>query len=157
MTAHTSLARTRGTMTFTQFSAAVCLTIWAQFGLPGPAYAASFADQIVAQLSDQGFADIEVERTWLGRTRILAERGGAQREIILNASTGEILRDLWLTDDGKAKSGVRIRNDDKSGPGGDENGGGGDNSGSDHDNEVDGNSGGGDADSDNSGSGSGDD
>ena len=41
------------------------------------AFAATAADQIVAQLRDQGFSEIEVERTWLGRTRILAQRVGA--------------------------------------------------------------------------------
>ena len=156
MTLQVSPDRTKGTMSLNQFLAAVCLAIWGQFWLAAPANASSFADQIVAQLSDQGFADIEIERTWLGRTRILALRGGAQREIIVNATTGEILRDLWLNDKGKENSSVRIRNDDRSGPGSDRNGGG-DHSGGDDENDD--NSGGDDDDDDddNSGSGSGDD
>ena len=79
-----------------------------QFGLAAVAFAATVADQIVAQLQGQGFEEIVVEQTWLGRTRISAERGDASREIILNPNTGEILRDLWLTKDGKDTSKVQI-------------------------------------------------
>jgi len=61
------------------------------------AFAQSFADSIVAQLREQGFTRIKVERTLLGRTRIDARGKGGRREIILNPRTGEILRDLWIT------------------------------------------------------------
>ncbi len=61
------------------------------------AFARSFAESVVAQLKKQGYRHVRVERTLLGRTRILAERNGGQREIILNPRTGEILRDLWIT------------------------------------------------------------
>ena len=84
-----------------------------QFGLAAAAFAASAADQIIAQLRDQGFTEIEVEQTWLGRTRIVAEREDASREIILNPSTGEILRDLWLTKDGEGSPKVQIGRDDE--------------------------------------------
>lgn len=126
-----------------------------QLGLAAAAFAASAADQIVAQLRGQGFAKIEVEQTWLGRTRILAERGNASREIILNPNTGEILRDLWLTKSGKDTSNVQIGGGNgtiSSGSGGTSgssgNGGSGGSGGS---------GGGDDDDSDNSGSGSGSD
>lgn len=97
-----------------------------QFGLAVSAFAATAADQIIAQLRDQGFIEIEVEQTWLGRTRIVAERGDASREIILNPSTGEILRDLWLTKGGEGSPKVQIGRDDEngnSGHGGSDNGG----------------------------------
>ncbi|MFN7224851.1 MAG: hypothetical protein ACK4MS_12600 [Paracoccaceae bacterium] len=61
------------------------------------AFARSFSDSVVAQLKKRGYVKITVERTLLGRTRILAERNGGRREIILNPRTGEILRDLWIT------------------------------------------------------------
>lgn len=113
------------------------------------ALAAGFADQIVAQLRKQGFGNIVVERTWLGRTRILAERSDARREIILNPSTGEILRDLWLSKSGAPVQGARISDDDdddgedNSGPGG---GGDSDDDDDDDDDELDDNSGSGDDD-----------
>ena len=59
------------------------------------AFAASFAEDVVSQLARQGFVNIEVETTWLGRVRIVAERADGQREIIMNPRTGEILRDTW--------------------------------------------------------------
>jgi len=69
--------------------------------LATPARAASYADAIVAQLSAQGFADVLVDTTWLGRVRIVATRSDGVREIILNPRTGEILRDLWTTAQGQ--------------------------------------------------------
>ena len=57
-------------------------------------------DAITHQLRDQGFSRIEVSRTLLGRTRIVAHSGDGEREIILNPNTGEILRDLWEPKDG---------------------------------------------------------
>lgn len=61
----------------------------------GAAFAASYADAVIAQLTRQGFYNIGVETTWLGRVRIVADRGDGKREIILNPRTGEILRDSW--------------------------------------------------------------
>lgn len=125
----------------------------------GVALAAGFADEIVVQLRQQGFGSIVVERTWLGRTRILAERNDARREIILNPNTGEILRDLWLSKSGKPVQGARISDDDRGDNSG--HGGGGDDA-DDDDDDDSGGSGDDDGDDDdeaddNSGSGSGDD
>jgi hypothetical protein len=50
-------------------------------------------DPFVLQLSEQGYSDITVGRTWLGRIVINAQRDGVTREIVLNARTGEILGD----------------------------------------------------------------
>lgn len=65
-----------------------------------PVLAQDFAADIVAQLRDLGFDDIELQRTLLGRTRILATNALGQREIIVNPNSGEILRDLWTPGDG---------------------------------------------------------
>ena len=59
---------------------------------------AAAVDDIVAQLAAQGFADIEVTSTMLGRVRILARRNGRLRELIVNPRTGEVLRDVWISD-----------------------------------------------------------
>ncbi|MEO8241492.1 MAG: hypothetical protein ABI832_04220 [bacterium] len=64
-------------------------------GSAGSAMAMSFADDVIGQLTSQGFSSISMQTTWLGRVRIVAFRDGGQREIILNPRTGEILRDSW--------------------------------------------------------------
>ncbi|MEY4872202.1 MAG: hypothetical protein RLZZ563_1532 [Pseudomonadota bacterium] len=108
-----------------------------------PALAEGYAESIVRQLEAQGFSKIETEQTWLGRTRIVAEGSQGQREIIVNPNTGEILRDLWLAQNGGGVGGLisgsssnddgddRDDGDDDSGDGNDDNGGnsGGSNSG----------------------------
>ena len=66
-----------------------------------PRNAGPIEDSIVRQLRDQGFAQIEVRRTLLGRSRIVAQSGTLYREIIVNPATGEILRDFWRPLDGR--------------------------------------------------------
>ncbi len=61
----------------------------------GPAMAASYAEDVIAQLTKLGFSNISVETTWLGRIKIVATRSDGIREIVLNPRTGEILRDVW--------------------------------------------------------------
>ena len=115
------------------------LALW----VAGAAHAQSFQDSVVEQLRSQGFSQINVSRTWLGRAQIEATSATQRREIILNPRTGEILRDFSeaLTgpqaattviinsegsDDGSSGSGGSGSDD-----GGDDDGGdGGDNSGS---------------------------
>lgn len=70
----------------------------------GPAFAA-YEDDIIAALRQQGYTDISVTTTWLGRIRITAIKNAGQREIVLNPRTGEILRDMWLTG-GESASGL---------------------------------------------------
>ncbi|MEQ3625020.1 MAG: hypothetical protein ABNH26_06395 [Celeribacter sp.] len=50
-------------------------------------------DQIITEMKEQGFTRITVQGTLLGRTRILAERQGGRREVVINPRTGVILRD----------------------------------------------------------------
>lgn len=81
---------------------AVALAI---FGQTAPALAAAHDDvpdpayvEIVNQLRDEGFIEIEVVQTFLGRFVITAEKGGQTREIVMTGS-GEILRSkLFGTD-----------------------------------------------------------
>ena len=82
------------------------------------AFAKSFADSVVDQLRKQGFNQIRVQRTLLGRTQIVAQGNGGRREIILNPRTGEILRDLWVTgSDSKDNNSDRLIKDDDGGRG----------------------------------------
>ena len=58
-----------------------------------PAFADGLESDLVAQLRRQGFSQVEVSRTLLGRIRLVAQSDTRWREIIVNPSTGEILRD----------------------------------------------------------------
>ena len=76
------------------------LIIFALCLAAGPASAKDVATAWVEQLTLDGYEDISVSRTWLGRTRIFAEKGEIEREIILNHRTGEVLRDYSRHEDG---------------------------------------------------------
>lgn len=65
----------------------------------GPARASDRVDQIVLALQREGYARIEVGRTWLGRTRIVATGAQGTREIVVQPSTGEVLRDVQSRED----------------------------------------------------------
>lgn len=67
-----------------------------------PAAAREIERDVAARLGREGFRITSRSRTWLGRVRIEATKGGLLREIVLDPSTGEILRDY--TDD----SGVQV-------------------------------------------------
>ena len=56
---------------------------------------ADVKDLVISQLKAQGFREIRIGRTLLGRTRIVATSSRMRREIIINPRTGEILRDYW--------------------------------------------------------------
>jgi len=81
--------------------------IMAVFAAPVAAQPSSVTDQIIAMLRDQGYTEIRISRTWLGRVRILAVSGQYWREIIISPRTGEILRDYWepVAADGSSPSG----------------------------------------------------
>lgn len=70
----------------------------------GAAMAQSVQELIVEQLIEQGFSEITVGRTLLGRIRIVATSAEFRREIIIHPRTGEILRDYWEALDGSAAS-----------------------------------------------------
>ena len=110
--------------------------------------ASGYESGIIEQLREQGFGEIKVEKTWLGRLRITASKAGAGREIVLNPRTGEILRDIVFYVDGSVSP--RIGESQSSQPGssgnGSGSGSGNGNSGSGHDDDShdDGNHGGSD-------------
>lgn len=122
-----------------------------------PAFALSYAEDVVIQLTKLGFLDIHVETTLLGRVKIVAARADGIREIVLNPRTGEILRDVWTPSSGGSVRAVLADveddgdadGDDVSGSDDDEDKGDDDNSGSGSGKDDD------DKDDDNSGSGNG--
>ena len=74
--------------------------------LPMRAALADYVDDVVTLLESQGFTNIEVTRTLLGRTRILARNATGTRELVLNARTGEVLRDVWMNASGQQLPGL---------------------------------------------------
>ena len=87
-----------------------------------------YVEDLVKLLETQGYVDISVTRTLLGRVRIVAVNSKGRRELICNPRTGEVLRDILLDpDDGMEQS---TQSFGGSGGGGDDHGGHG---GGDHD------------------------
>lgn len=73
-----------------------------------PATAARASEDYVANLVDllkeQGFDEITVTRTLLGRVRIVGVNSNGTRELICNPRTGEILRDVLIAADGTGQT-----------------------------------------------------
>ncbi len=62
-------------------------------------------DRIIRELRDDGYTDIRIFRTFLGRLRFIARDDDTRREIVLNPATGVILRDyLRVLDTGTGSS-----------------------------------------------------
>ena len=95
-----------------------------------PLWGQDLQDNIVSQLKSQGYSRIEIHRTFLGRTRIVATHKNLWREIVINPSTGLILRDYSVDKNGPSHKTRKGLFNTKSGPGGI---GGGDNEGEDSD------------------------
>lgn len=70
---------------------AVCFSLMAA----GNVFAQSYVDDVVSQLRLLGYSEVSVSKTWLRRTRIIAQSSNGTREIIIDPRTGEILRDLF--------------------------------------------------------------
>ena len=77
------------------------LTSAAAASVAFPAHA-DYVNSVRNQLLQQGFRQIAVSSTMLGRIRIVAKSKTGTREIIMNPRTGEILRDLWSPDQGNS-------------------------------------------------------
>lgn len=62
--------------------------------------AASHEEGVARALIGQGYRITSRRRTWLGRVRFTAEKGRIEREVVLDPSSGEILRDYSSADSG---------------------------------------------------------
>lgn len=58
-----------------------------------PVGAQTAKDQVIRELTELGYREFSVQRTWLGRVRIVAKGQKGEREVVLNPSTGVVLRD----------------------------------------------------------------
>ena len=67
--------------------------------LATPSTAESLEDTIVSSLEREGYVRILRTKTLLGRVRIVALRQGHLREVVINPSTSEILRDVEVRSD----------------------------------------------------------
>lgn len=136
----------------------------AAFAVATPAHA-DFVTAVQQKLQSQGYTEISVSYTLLGRSRIIAHGKRGTREIILNPKTGEVLRDFWTSASGATGPSIFDSAEDESedtgddddddggkgrgrgrGRGGDDGEGETDNSGSDSDSDGDSDSGGNDDD-----------
>lgn len=62
--------------------------------LHSPALAqVSVADDVIARIEQEGYTVVDVRRSWLGRIVITASDQDDLREIVLNRTSGEVLRD----------------------------------------------------------------
>ena len=101
-----------------------------------PVHAQDFVGEITSQLRDLGFEQIEVRRTLLGRTRIVASSPEGTREIIVSSNTDEILRDFWQATPGQSANSRLVDNRNSgSGSGGADRSSSGGNAGSDDGND----------------------
>ncbi len=84
---------------------------------PAPALADAEAvrDRIVTLLREDGYSEIRVSRTLLGRMRFVATAAESEREIVVNPGTGVILRDYirFLKRNGRGGSGDFDDDDDE--------------------------------------------
>ncbi len=62
------------------------------------AVAAPAEDQVARAISGQGFRITSRKRTFLGRVRFTAVRGNVEREVVVDPSSGEVLRDYSRTE-----------------------------------------------------------
>jgi len=131
---------------------AFLLSLCAAATLAATPACADFVGTLQVQLQKQGFRQVSVSKTLLGRARIIAHAKSGSREIIMNPRTGEILRDQWTATKSTAGSTAAKSNDNKkgdssassgSGSGGDD--GGNNDGGDDHGGDDGGESGGGES------------
>jgi hypothetical protein len=59
----------------------------------GTAFASQSEDEVTRRLHREGFRITQRKRTWLGRIKIQAKNGKKLREIVLDPTSGEVLRD----------------------------------------------------------------
>ena len=67
--------------------------------IPALAQTATPLERFKQMLQSQGFSEMKVNRTWLGRVRIVARSKDARRELVFNPYSGEVLRDYIESED----------------------------------------------------------
>ncbi|MEX0970850.1 MAG: hypothetical protein WD046_10450, partial [Paracoccaceae bacterium] len=88
-----------GGATYAQPSGAVTSGVQIVYEAENLANRQSVQDMI-EKLIAAGFTYIEVSRTFLGRVRVIGYSATESREVVMNATTGEVLRDLVQANNG---------------------------------------------------------
>ncbi|MBF9033888.1 hypothetical protein HKCCE2091_06520 [Rhodobacterales bacterium HKCCE2091] len=65
-------------------------------------------DRVLSDIAGDGYEVRLVERTWLGRVRILAGRAHSLREVVVDPRNGEILRDMTQVSGAEAPVSVAV-------------------------------------------------
>lgn len=73
------------------------MVFWLGLVLPGVVFAQSVREDVEAALVEQGYQIVTVGRTLLGRLRVVAQNETIRREIVINPTTGEVLRDYSMS------------------------------------------------------------
>jgi hypothetical protein len=73
------------------------VVFWLALVLPGATFAQSVREDVEAALVAQGYQIVTVGRTLLGRLRVVAQNETIRREIVINPTTGEVLRDYSMS------------------------------------------------------------
>lgn len=72
---------------------AIALALSVAFLSALPVQADGLKDRIIADLVDEGYTEITIKRTLLGRALVVARQGNQTREIVFNPATQMVLRD----------------------------------------------------------------
>lgn len=91
----------------------ICLGLVVSLLCTPPAMAQSYRDRVIQNLTDQGFSNFRVRRTWLGYDQIIALGPDGRREVVLNPKTGAIQRDYLYTSDARRSGSAPLARGDR--------------------------------------------
>ncbi|MEY8883322.1 hypothetical protein [Donghicola sp. XS_ASV15] len=77
--------------------------------MPGAAQAQSIKDAFIAELAAEGYSEIHVSRTLLGRLRFVATGAAGTRELVVLPGNGAVLRDHTVPKDESAEGDARTK------------------------------------------------
>lgn len=96
----------------------IITSLAAFFLLHTPAHAqVAVAQDIIARIEAEGYTVTEVKRSWLGRIVITAYSKTDLREVVLNRTSGEVLRDQRFPSDTRSKDAPASPPSEKGSPG----------------------------------------
>lgn len=86
----------------------ITVSLTALWLLQSPAHAqVSVAEDIIARIEAEGYTVTNVTRSWFGRIVITANNNTDLREVVLNRTSGEILRDQRFPNENVKRENVK--------------------------------------------------
>ncbi|WP_186827027.1 PepSY domain-containing protein [Shimia ponticola] len=85
-------------------------------GLAGPVSGETIEEQVIRQLSAQGYSSFETGRTLLGRVRVVGLSDTRRREIVVHPTTGAVLFDNIRALAGERTGVILLNESDDDGP-----------------------------------------